>query len=213
MWARRGRALLLWSYVVPGALAVGAALTDRYLLAEGRLLLFAAPPLLLAAAAGLDAGSRRWRAHPQMLAIAAAVTLCVAWSATAIAHRLPPYRNDLHAYFRYDTLHDVDALLAAAERSIPPGAPLFVSLYASKPFQYYARDRFADAAMCVEPCLKFGDVFDAWVDGLTGSGWVLVLDEERDSYAVRLSAHGARLRIVDRARGGELWQVEKVVSQ
>ena len=213
VWARRGRALLLWSYFVPGALAVGAALADRYLLAEGRLLLFAAPPLLLAAAAGLEAGSRRWRAHPEMLAIAVAVTLCLAWSATAIAHRLPPYRNDLRAYFKYDTLHDVDALLAAAERNVPPGAPLFVSLYASKSFQYYARDRFADATMCLEPCPKIGGVFDDWVDGLTGSGWVLVLDEERDSYAVRLPAQGARLRIVDRARGGELWQVEKGVSQ
>jgi hypothetical protein len=213
VWPRRGQALLLWSYAAPGALAIGAALADRYLLAKGRLVLFAAPPLLLAAAAGLDAASRRWRAHPQMPAIAVAVTLCLVWSATAIAHRLPPYRNDVDAYFKYDTLHDVDALLAAAERSVPPGAPLFVSMYASKSFLYYARDRFADATMCLEPCPKFGDVFDDWVRGLTGSGWVLVLDEEREGYAVRLPAQGARLRIVDRARGSELWQVEKGVSQ
>jgi hypothetical protein len=213
VWARHGRALLVWSYVVPGALAVGAALADHYLLAEGRLLLFAAPPLLLAAAAGLDAAGRRWRAHPQTLAQALAVTLCLAWSATAIAHRLPPYHNDLSAYFKYDTLHDVDALLAAAERSVPPGAPLFVSMYASKSFLYYARDRFADATMCLEPCPKIGGVFDEWVNGLTGSGWVLVLDDDRDSYAVRLPAQGARLRIVARVRGGELWEVEKGVSQ
>ncbi len=209
VWPRRGRALLWWNYAAPGALAVGAALADRYLLAEGRLLLFAAPPLLLAAAAGLDAGGRRWRAHPQTLALVAALTLSLAWSAMAIAHRLPPYRNDLHAYFRYDILHDVDALLADAERIVPAQAPMFVSMYASKSFLYYARGRFADATICIEPCPKIGDVFDAWLDGLSGTGWMLVLDEERDSYAVRLPTRGATRRVVAGARGGELWEIEK----
>jgi hypothetical protein len=213
VWPRRDRLLLLWSYAAPGALAIGAALSDRYLLAEGRLLLFAAPPLLLAAAAGLAAGGRRWRAHPQALALTAAVGLGLAWSATAIAHRLPPYRNDLRAYFRYDTLHDVDALLADAERIVPPGAPVFVSMYASKSVLYYGRGRLADATTCLEPCLKIGDVFDAWVDGLTSPGFVLVLDDERDSYAVRLPTRGASAQVVANERGGQLWEVRKGASQ
>ena len=213
VWPRRCRPLLLWSYAAPGALAIGAALADRYLLAEGRLLLFAAPPLLLAAAAGLAAGGRRWRAHPQALALATAVGLGLAWSAKAIAHRLPPYRNDPRAYFRYDTLHDVDALLADAERILPPGAPAFVSMYASKSVLYYARGRLADAMTCLEPCPQVGSVFDAWVDGLTGPGWLVVLDEERHGYAARLPARGASAQVVASARGGELWEIRKGASR
>jgi hypothetical protein len=206
-WARPGRALLTWLYAAPGALAIAAALLDRYLLAEGRLLLFAAPPLLLAAAAGLAAGGRIWQARPQALALAAAVILGLAWSARAIAHRLPPYRNQMGTYFQYDILHDVDALLDAAMRVVPRGGPVFVSLYASKPWLYYHRGRFADAVVCVEPCPNFDQKLNRWLDRRDGPAWLLLVDDERTRLATAIAAHGMRWREVATVRGGALWEI------
>ena len=207
-WPRRGRALLAWTYVVPGALAVGAALANRYLLAEGRLLLFAAPPLLLAAAAGLALCSRAWRTRPQALAIVAAVGLGLAWSAKAIERRLPPYHNETRAYFQYDILHDVGALLDAADRIVPPGGPVFISVYASKPWVYYDRGRFADAAVCVEPCPQRGPAFRRWLDRHRRPGWLLLIDDERDVYARHLAASGRTWREVATVRGGAIWAID-----
>lgn len=206
-WPRRWRALLAWSYAAPGALAIAAALADRYLLAEGRLLLFAAPPLLLAAAAGLATCSRGWRARPHVLALAVAVGLGLAWSAKAIARRLPPYQNDPRAYFQYDILHDVGALLDTADRIVPPDAQVFISLYASKPWIYYDRGRFADAMVCVEPCPRTRLVFRRWLKHLRQPGWLLLLDEEHDRYATELAAQGKTWREVARVRGGAIWEI------
>ena len=208
-WPRSSRPFLSWLYFAPGVLAVAAALADRYLLAEGRLLLFAAPPLLLAAASGFATGGRVWRAHPQALALTAAVAACLAWSTAAIVHRLPPYENDLRAYFRYDTLHDVDAVLTAADTKVPPGAPAFVSLYAQRQYTYYGRGRLGDATICAEPCPQIGDVFDDWVRGLSAPGWLLLIGEESESYARRLPPLGAERRVVATARGTELWEIDK----
>lgn len=207
LWPRRGRGLLLWCYAAPGGLVIAAALANRYLLAEGRLLLFVAPPLLLAAAAGLAIVSRAWRARPQLLALAAAIGFGLAWSAKAIAKRVPPYVNETRAYFQYDILHDVGALLAATDRIVPPDAPVFVSLYTSKPWVYYDSGRFADAAVCVEPCPIFGRVFDQWLARLDRTGWLLVTDDERDVYAGLLAGRGRTWREVVTVRGAAAWEI------
>ncbi|MFN8642116.1 MAG: hypothetical protein U0802_10845 [Candidatus Binatia bacterium] len=212
-WARAGRALLLWTYVAPGALAIAAALRDRYLLAEGRLLLFAAPPLLLAAAGGLAACGRAWRTRPQALALAAAVALGLAWGAKAISRRLPPYRNETRAYFQYDILHDVGALLAVADRTVPPGAPGLISVYASKAWQYYDQGRFADATVCVEPCDRPRLALRRWLERLRQPGWMLVIDDERDAYAAHIAEAGGTWREVARVRGGALWQVTRAAGE
>ena len=85
-------------------------------------------------------------------------------------------------------------------------------MYASKSYIYYGDGRLSDATMCMEPCPTVGAVFDAWVDGLTAPGLLLVLDEERDSYLVRLPAHGATARKIVTARGGEVWEITRAVA-
>jgi hypothetical protein len=210
VWPARGRGLLIWLYVGTGVLAVAATLADRFLLAEGRLLLFAAPPLLLAAAAGLVAAGRRlWPARPQAIGLAIAVMLGLAWSAKAIAHRLPPYRNDPRAYFQYDTLHDVDALLDAAVALRRPGEPVFVAVYASKPYRYYRRGRLADASVCPEPCPEIGDRLDRWIRSLDDRGLLLLLDDEVDQYVRHMTARGWQWREAATVRGGRVWEVQR----
>lgn len=210
-WPARWRGLLLWLYAGAGGLAIGATLANRYLLAEGRLLLFGTPSLLLAAAAGLAvAGRRLWPARPQVLAVAAAAALGLAWSVKAIAHRLPPYRNEPRAYFQYDILHDVDALIAAAVAERRDDEPVFVSVYAGKPFHYYAHGRLAGAVTCAEPCPEIGTRLDRWVARLgERRGLLLLLDDEVEQYVHYMTGQGYQWRELATARGGRLWEVRR----
>lgn len=209
-WPARGRGLLLWLYLGGGALAVTATLADRFLLAEGRLLLFTAPPLLLAAAAGLvDAGRRLWPARPALLGVAVAAALGVTWSVKAIAHRLPPYHNQPRAYFQYDILHDVGAALDAIAAQRRDDEPVFVSVYASKPFVYYNRGRVPDATFCYEPCPKVGDHLDRWVAGLEDRGLLLLLDDEVDQYVRFMGDRGWTWSELATVRGARVWAVRR----
>ncbi|MEO8604974.1 MAG: hypothetical protein ABI629_20570 [bacterium] len=208
-WPRAWRGYVAWLCLATAAIAVVAAVADRYLLAAGRLLLFAAPALLLCAAAGLSSTARRLspRRGPTV-AVAAAAALALIWSGLAVAHRLPPYHNDRNDYFYYDILHDVPALLDAAGSIIPPGEPLYVAQYASRPFAWYAHGRFAAAKVCREPCNP-NDTAGWWLESWHGRAWMIVVDDENGLVAEQLTRHGAVATTRLKTRGVELWEVHR----
>lgn len=205
-WPARWRGFVVWLVAGPALFTVAAALTDRYVLAPGRLLLFATPGLLLPAAAGLArVGAFAGRAGGAA-AIALAIATATGWSATAIRQRLPPYRNDLARYFLYDTLHDLPAALDAAEPIVPAGEPLFVSLFTSKQFAYYGRGRLAWATMCLEPCPTYwDDHLPAFLRRVDRRGWLLLLDEEAPRHAQVVKAAGLGFARRAQTRGTQLW--------
>jgi len=210
VWPRPHRPLLAWLFVGPGVAMVGVALAGRYLLGEVRLLLFAAPPLLLAVGAGLVwVGSLGGRAGIG-LAMAVAVAVALRWGGIAIAHRLS-YRNQPNRYFYYDILHDVDALTAETVALARPGEPVLISVCASRPYLFYGRGRLSAATMCVEPCADFPGVADEFLARI-GSGqraWLLLLDEERDLLAKAIDAAGVAYRERATARGGAVWELTR----
>ncbi len=209
-WPGRQRWLLAWLGVAPAAAAVGLALADRYLLAHGRLLLFAAPPLLLFAAAGLERVAKfAFGRAGTGVAIALAALLAVVWSGAAIRHRLPPYRNEMSAYFFYDVLHDVDALTARATEIVPAGEPLLISLNSGHPFAYYGRGRLPGATMCIEPCPTYTAVRDAFLNGITRRGWVMLIDDEVEPFAKAASSAGLVPWPAAAARGVQLWELTR----
>lgn len=209
VWPRRHRRLLAWMYAGSGVAAIAAALADCYVLASGRLLLFALPPVLLAAAAGLHwIAARLWPARDRALAVGAAAVLALTWTWPAVAWRVQPYRNDVGNYFRYDILHDVDAILARAEAVVPAGAPVYIGENASRPFAYYGRGRFLRAAVCIEPC-NFAAAVDEWLAGLDQRGWMILVSDEQYLYTDHLAARGFTPRVRARARGVHLWEVSR----
>ena len=209
-WPRPQRATLLWLYGGTGALVVATTLAGRYLLADGRLLLAALPPLLLAAAQGLAiAAATVAPRHARAVALAIALPLVAWWSTQAlIARRLPRSER----YFVYDVLHDVGPMLDTAAAMIPAGEPLYVAEWASRPFAYYRRERgagrFGDATVCVEPCERDSQT-DAWLATLRGRGWMLVTTDQRDVYTELLAARGHATQQRAVGRGVELWTVER----
>ncbi len=210
-WAHPQRPMLLWLYVGTGALTIATTLSGRYLLADGRLLLAALPPLLLAAANGLGVAAT-WAAprHARAVALAVALSLAGWWSAQALVARRLPHT---HPYFAYDVLHDVGPLLDRAAALLPAGEPLYIGEWASRPFSYYHRTRgagrFADATVCVEPC-AIDRVTDAWLATLRGRGWMLVTTDQEDVYTALLAARGLTPQRRASGRGAVLWAVEPV---
>ncbi|MGH7785820.1 MAG: hypothetical protein ACRERC_03080 [Candidatus Binatia bacterium] len=209
VWPVRSRGFLLWLAAAPAAAAIGAALADRYLLEHGRLLLFAAPPLLLFTAAGLAWLGARAGRRGTAVAIGAAVVVALGWSAAAIRHRLPPHHNNVSLYFRYDVLHDVDAAIAAAAAVVPPDEPLLISLFAGKQFAYYSRGRLPQALVCIEPCPDFSQRRAEFLAAVGGRGWAMLIDEEVWSFNQALeAANVTRARRV-RVRGVQLWELTR----
>lgn len=208
-WPRRWRGFVAWLVVGPAFFTVAAALADRWVLAPGRLLLFAAPGIVLLASAGLA----RVGALAGRGGVVAAVALAIAasgwWSTVAVRHRLPPYHSDVADYFFYDILHDVDAAVAAAGPLVPPNEPLFVSLYASKQFAYYGRGRLAWATMCLEPCPTYWDDLPAFLRGVDRRGWILLIDEEAPRHAELATQAGLTHTLRAQTRGTQLWELTR----
>jgi hypothetical protein len=206
-WAKEGRRLLLWLLVVPGLAAVAAALADRYLLAQGRLLLFDAPPVILLAAAGLAALAQRlWPARAAGLALAASAALALVLSTAAIVRRTPAYA-DRTVYFRYDVIHDVAPLIDAVVQQAAPDEPIYLAQYATKMCAYYGRGRLRRATACMEPCDVTRSVQE-WARTLHGRGWLIVTADEKESVAAALQSAGASYQIAVPARGAALWTVQ-----
>jgi len=102
----------------------------------------------------------------------------------------------------------VPALLDAAGIAIGPAEPVYIAQYASRPFAFYARGRFADATVCKEPC-DFDGVTNAWLAALHGRGWIMLAADERTRIADLLPAYGATYRLRLAARGAELWEIQR----
>jgi hypothetical protein len=191
---------------------IAAALAHRYVLAQGRLLLFAAPPVVILLALGLQALGRRLspRRGPA-LALAAAALAATAWSAQAIRHRLPPYRDDPRLYFRFDILHDVEPLIESARLLAAPGEPVFVSRYTGEIFRYYRRGRLPQATVCTRSnCRNEPPVVYDWALGVERRGFMIVLDADDgpDRRAI-LEDAGCDAWIAAQARGARLLRVTR----
>jgi len=209
-WTRPQRATLVWLYAGTGALTIAATLTGRYLLADGRLLLAALPPLLLAAAHGLAVVARRIAPrHGRAATLAAVVPLTLWWGGRALAARYAPHPTAA-PYFIFDIVHDVGAMLDTAAALIPAGEPLYVGEWASRPFGYYRRHgdrgRFADATVCGEPC-DLAATTSAWLSARQGHGWMLLTTDQLDAYAAILAERGVRPDERARRRGVVLWEI------
>ena len=150
-WPSPARSFLLWQVAACGALATAAALMGRYLVGEGRFVVFAAPALIVLVAGGLAAmaaaASRGLGRVTPAWAAAAAAGIALVWSFQALAWRVRPYHNDLARYFRYDILHDVDPLIGEAARRAAAD-PVITSRYTGEQFRFYARGRLPQAFVC-----------------------------------------------------------------
>jgi hypothetical protein len=209
------RAATLWCLTAATLLlTVTAVLAQRYVLAEGRFLLFFAPPLLLSVAAGLAAvgrllqrvlGGRCATAAPLVVGAVAALW----WSTAAVAHRLPPYRDDRASYFRYDILHDVEPLIAAAARRAGPAEPVLVSFLTGQAFGYYARGRLPGATVLTPPIVyePLPGILRAWSG--TARGWILLLASEAPVFDRAVSRGGFERSLAASARGSQLWEVRR----
>ena len=207
-WPAPHRRFLLWLHLGTAAFCIAAAATDHYLLAEGRLLLFAAPTMLLWVAQGFDSIGRWSRAGGLVLALPFA--LCLWWSEQALVHRARATTTDPMLYFRQDVLHDVDVIVARAAELVPAAAPVLVSRYSAYAFQVYARDRLAQASYCKVYCFDEEGFVRDWLAGVTDSGWLILTDEEIQPLHAYLV--GAGFAVVPRAaaRGVRLWQITRL---
>jgi hypothetical protein len=163
-WPREGRALLVWFCVATAGACVLAAVTDRYLLAQGRLLLFAAPVMLLWSANGLQEIGRRLRGPlGKAVVLGIPVLLSLYWSAQSIDQRVHPRRTNWTRFFRYDVLQDVDLAITQADRQIPVGDPVLIERKVAYAFQFYARGRLPQALFCERYCKDFRSIAKRWL--------------------------------------------------
>jgi hypothetical protein len=214
-WRRPGRDRVLTLCALTAAGTVAAALAGWYPLAHGRLLLFAAPGLMLLVASGLGVTSRwlgRFWPPGRHLAVGVAAISSMAWSADMIRHRYRADVGDAPPRFLYDVIHEVEPMITSAEALRAPGDQVMVSKYAGEPFRYYARGRLADALVCTRvECRTEGPVLRRWLESVgDGRGWLILLAEDDEPARRRvLSEAGYTWREAARSRGARLWQVRR----
>ena len=206
-WPKPHRGFLAWLYVGGAALCIAAAAADRYVVADGRFMLFSLPPLLLWTVNGIGYLARRLRvpAAPYVV-LALSIAIGFSWTVAAIRHRVDdPYRS--HP-FRFDVQQDVDAILAPASRLVPPDEPVLISLHAAYGYQFYGRGRLPQATYCERLCLKeFPTVTRRWLEQLGPRGWVILTDEEPEILGPLFDDAGFAHRERGAARGVFLWEV------
>ncbi|HEY7413155.1 MAG TPA: hypothetical protein VII13_20610 [Vicinamibacteria bacterium] len=209
-WPRRTRGLLVGLWLLPLALAAAAYLVDLYLVHVGRLLLFAAPPLVLLVAAGLVRAGEALRSA--WWGVAAAALFGLGWAGASIVHRVRAPETVSARYFLFDVHHDVEPLIARLERERVPGRRVLASPFAGPVFGFYQRGRLAGATVCsVATCRDEPRVLAQWLGGLEGPGWMVVTDDEaRWDRRTTLRSLGYRARLEDQTRGMKLWRVERV---
>jgi hypothetical protein len=213
-WPGPLRVFVWWLCCGSAAATVTVALANYYPLIAGRLLLFAAPPYLLFASAGLMQVGRwlePWVGGQlaQRLVLGVALASGICWSGVALLHRVEPYRNDSTQFFLYDTLHDVEPLIAYAVRAVPPGDPVLVSPYAGRPFRFYAGARLASATVLEEgEAHKVLAGFRRWLKTVRRRGWILLLQEEEEAFLGKpLEEAGFGRREAASTRGTLLWEI------
>jgi hypothetical protein len=211
--APRAFRVIVGTIVAVSALEVVAAvLIHRYVLTQGRLLLFAAPPYVIFAALGLVAlGRLAHRRRGATLGLAVAALAATAWTVEAVRHRLPPVADDPGLYFRFDVLHDIDPLIEAASQIARPDEPVFVSRYSGEMFRFYHRGRLASATVCTRVnCRNEGPAVIDWLRTVERRGYMILLDSDDSRGRRELVAQaGCVAEIVARSRGMRLWRVTR----
>jgi hypothetical protein len=209
---RASRRVLGGLFLVTALGVVGAAILERYVLTQGRLLLFTAPAYISFAALGLLALARRLSpARGPGLALGATALFASLWCVQSIAHRLPPYRDDPRLYFRFDILHDLEPIIESARLLAAPGEPVFVSRYSGEMFRYYSRGRLPLATICTRfNCRNEPPVVYDWARGVERRGFMILLDSD-DGPARRaiLDDAGCDASVVAQARGARLLRVTR----
>jgi hypothetical protein len=210
-WPRSGRRYLLWLAAAMAGLCLTAAAMDRYIIVQGRHLLFAVPVVILCVAHGLDEIAARLGRHVgTIVALALPVLVAVSWTQEQIDSRTRTYHSNWARFFRYDVLHDVEGALDKAADDIPAGDPVLVTNKNSYAFQFYRKGRLPDATYCVRYCFDFKERAIKWLDGVEGRGWILMTDEEIKSMTKLLDKHGFDRRQRSVASGIRLWQIDRV---
>ena len=207
-WPRPHRLLLLWMYAGAAVFCLAASLTDHYLIAHGRHLLFALPPLLLWTAQGLwtlarPLGSRLRPVVTVLLPIAFALQL----SAESVSRRVDSHPTNITEFFRYDTLQDVDDAIAAAEPLVEPEDAVIVSLRTGYAFQFYRRGRLPQAIYCEIACPEWEDYAWQWLGEVTGSTWLILADEEVKRMRAFLAMAGLTVDERLALRGVRVWKL------
>lgn len=215
-WPGTGRRLLALLFCVTAVEVVAAALLERYVLTQGRLLLFAAPTYVLFAAAGLLRLGRLLgpSAGPWLATGVAALASCY-WSVLAIEHRIPPYRDDPSLYFRFDVIHDVDAVIGSLQLLASPGEAVFISRYSGEAFRFYNHGRVSDATVCTRlNCRNEGPALQAWIETVQRRGWMVLLDaDDVPGRREIVEKAGCDIRIAAQARGARLWRLTRRAPQ
>ena len=215
-WPQRYRFFVLWLVVATAAATAAVALLGRYPLTRGRLLLFAAPPYVLLAAAGLvwigeRIGAALRRPIGSWAGVLVAAALSLAWSGRSVLHRVMPYHNDVGRYFLYDVLHDVDPLIGRLERLSAPGDAVMTSRYSGDQFRFYARGRLPQTTVCRRVnCRDEGPPIREWLGTVGRQGWMLLLaEEDRPSRRRMVQEAGFELQDAAVARGALLWRITR----
>jgi hypothetical protein len=190
-----------------------AALGARYLVTEGRLLLFAAPPFILFTAAGLvQVGAwlgRPFQTDGRRLAVIVAAFAGVVWGGKAILYRVGRYENDVRRYFFYDVLHDVEPVIAQLSTEVKPSDPVTTSRNAGEQFRFYAHGRLPQARVCTRAECKDQGLKE-WLPSVRRQGWMILLTEEDGTVLRRvLWDAGFEQSTVGWARGTLLWRITR----
>jgi len=214
-WPAPGRATLGWLFGATAGLAVTAALTGHYVLAHGRFLLFAAPAVILLAAAGAVESVRALaparlaaRAPAFAVALCALVTLASAYQ--AIRYRLAPPEG-ARPDFRQDVLQDLEPVIAQAARVAGPGEPVLTSRYSGEQFRFYAHGRLPEATVCTRvECRDEGAALSRWLPTVSRRGWIILLaEEDRPGRRGDLRQAGFDVEVAGWARGARLWRLTR----
>jgi len=208
-WPRRHRMMLVWMYAGSAVFCIAAAATDRYLIAHGRHLMFAMPPLILWSAQGLWTLARPFGRLRPVLMVALPVGLATFLSVGSVARRVGPYRTNITEFFRYDTLQDVDDAISAAAPLIDAADPVMVSLRASYAFQFYRDGRLPQATYCEIACPDWTDRAAPWLDAIDGRAWLFLTDEEGKWMGPFLAANGLSHDERVSVRGARVWELHR----
>ncbi len=213
-WPRSHRAYVLWLAAAMALLCLAATSMDRYLVAQGRHLLFAVPVVVLCIAQGLhELGLRLGPRAGTVVALALPIMASLWWTHEQIESRTKPYHSSWPRYFRFDVLHDVEGALDNVASDIPAGDPVLVTNKNAYAFQFYRKGRLPQATYCERYCFDFKDRTIEWLDGVEGRGWILMTDEEIPSMGKLLDKHGFTRRQRTVASGIRLLQIDRVADR
>jgi hypothetical protein len=209
-WPRPHRVYLAWLALSMMALCLVAAILDRYLIAQGRHLMFAIPVLVLWTANGLHEAGRRLGPRIGMLvALGVPILVSLWWTSAQIDSRIQPFRSERPKFFKFDVLHDIDAALAKVDAEIPEGAPVLITNWNAYAFQFYARGRLPQAGYCPRYCFDFAARAEKWMRSLQGRGYILSTDEERERLGKIAKKAGLGWRVRPVANGIEFWVIDR----